>query len=217
MADRPMPDFSFETRALAACGGPVAGVDEAGRGPLAGPVVAAAVILDPRRIPHGLDDSKRLRPGMRRALFEELKRAARVSVGSASVEEIDRINILRASHLAMVRAIAGLGVSPAHALIDGNLLPAGIACSAEAVVGGDGRSVSIAAASIAAKCTRDAIMVDLAQQHPGYGWETNMGYPSEAHRAALRNLGVTPHHRRSFAPVHKILYQEKSQSPDSNK
>jgi ribonuclease HII len=134
-----------------------------------------------------------------------------VGVGIASVEEIDRINILRASHLAMVRALDALGRVD-HALIDGNLLPRDMPCPGEALVKGDARSVSVAAASIVAKCTRDRIMVDLAQQHPGYGWETNAGYPSKAHKEALRNLGVTPHHRRSFAPVHNILYQAKSVS-----
>ena len=137
--------------------------------------------------------------------------SARVSVAHASVEEIDELNILYASHLAMERAVGGLG-DVCHALIDGNMIPKGLGCPATAVVKGDSRSLSIAAASIIAKVTRDRIMVDLAQQHPGYGWETNAGYPSKAHKEALRNLGVTPHHRRSFAPVHNILYQAKSVS-----
>ena len=135
---------------------------------------------------------------------------AEVSIAHASVEEIDMINILRASHLAMERAIAGLSSAPDLALIDGNMIPRGLTVPAQAVVKGDGKSLSIAAASIVAKITRDRMMWDLAQQYPGYGWETNAGYPSKSHREALQNIGVTPHHRRSFKPVHNILYQEKS-------
>ena len=192
---------------------PVAGVDEAGRGPLAGPVVAAAVILDPACIPAGLDDSKVLSAKRREVLCAALFEVAQVGVGIATVEEIDEINILRASHLAMCRAIEALPVPPAHVLIDGNLIPRGLLLSAEAIVKGDARSQSIAAASIVAKTRRDAIMVDLAQQHPGYGWERNAGYPSKSHKLALQNLGVTPHHRRSFKPVHNILYQGKIVTP----
>lgn len=192
---------------------PVAGVDEAGRGPLAGPVVAAAVILDPACIPGGLDDSKVLSAKRREVLCAALFEVAQVGVGIATVEEIDEINILRASHLAMCRAIEALPVPPAHVLIDGNLIPRGLLLSAEAIVKGDARSQSIAAASIVAKTRRDAIMVDLAQQHPGYGWERNAGYPSKSHKLALQNLGVTPHHRRSFKPVHNILYQGKIVTP----
>jgi len=192
---------------------PVAGVDEAGRGPLAGPVVAAAVILDPACIPAGLNDSKVLSAKRREVLCAALFEVAQVGVGIATVEEIDEINILRASHLAMCRAIEALPVPPAHVLIDGNLIPRGLLLSAEAIVKGDARSQSIAAASIVAKTRRDAIMVDLAQQHPGYGWERNAGYPSKSHKLALQNLGVTPHHRRSFKPVHNILYQGKIVTP----
>ncbi len=206
----PAPDFTREL-ALTAAGCPaVCGVDEAGRGPLAGPVVAAAVILNPARIPRGLDDSKRLKARERERLFEALLAAATVSVAHASVEEIDRLNILRASHLAMRRAVQGLAVQARHAIIDGNLLPEGLPCPATAVIGGDALCLSVAAASVVAKVTRDRDMVALAQQHPGYGWENNMGYPTADHRAALIRLGVTPHHRRSFAPVHKLLYQENS-------
>jgi ribonuclease HII len=169
-------------------------------------------VLDAARIPAGLNDSKKLTAARREALAFEVCASARVSIAHASVAEIDALNILRASHLAMVRAIAGLGHVD-HALIDGNLLPRGLMCAATAVVKGDALSLSIAAASIVAKCCRDAIMVDLAQQHPGYGWETNAGYPTPVHLKALLNLGVTPHHRRSFAPVHKMLYQEKSVTP----
>jgi len=202
------PDMSFEKAAQARGYRLIAGVDEVGRGPLAGPVTAAAVILDPARVPEGLADSKQLSEKRRNALYDEIFAVATVSIAHASVEEIDQINILRASHLAMERAVAGLALKPDHILIDGNMIPRGLAVSAEAIVKGDARSLSIAAASIVAKVCRDRLMVDLAQQHPGYGWENNAGYPSPAHKEALRNLGVTPHHRRSFKPVHNILYQE---------
>lgn len=206
------PDFSFEQAALDRGCSYVVGVDEVGRGPLAGPVTAAAVRLDPARIPSGLNDSKVLTAARREAMAETLAGCADISIAHASVTEIDEINILAASHLAMRRAIEGLPQQPDFALIDGNRMPRGLPCPAECVIKGDARSVSIAAASIVAKICRDAIMVDLAQQHPGYGWETNMGYGAKAHMAALRNLGVTPHHRRSFKPVHNILYQGKSVS-----
>lgn len=202
----PQPDFLFETAALATGAIRVAGVDEAGRGPLAGPVVAAAVRLDPARIPPGLNDSKKLSAPARARLFDLLMVVAEVAVAEASVAEIDRLNILRASHLAMVRATEGLGGIDV-ALIDGNLIPADLSCRGQAVVAGDARCLSIAAASIIAKVTRDRIMVDLAQQFPGYGWDRNAGYPTAEHREALICLGPTPHHRRSFAPVHKALYQ----------
>lgn len=205
---RSAPDFALEIAAMARGAARVAGVDEVGRGPLAGPVTAAAVVLDPARIPAGLDDSKRLSPARRAVLAAELGACAEVSIAHASVEEIDRLNILAASHLAMRRAIAGLKRPPGHLLIDGNLLPAGLPCNAEAVVKGDARALSIAAASIVAKVARDAIMAALAAECPGYGWERNAGYPSAAHREGLRRLGVTPHHRRSFAPVHKILCED---------
>ena len=141
-------------------------------------------------------------------LAKEIFARAQVSIAEASVEEIDSINILRASHLAMERAVAALDPPPDYLLIDGNLIPRDLTIDAQAVVKGDGKSVSIAAASIVAKEARDNLMVDLAQQFPGYGWEKNAGYPSKQHREALVELGVTPHHRRSFKPVHKILYQE---------
>ncbi|SPH23808.1 Ribonuclease HII [Defluviimonas aquaemixtae] len=204
------PDFTFEEAAFARGAFRVAGVDEVGRGPLCGPVVAAAVRLDPARIPEGLDDSKKLTRARREALNEALAQTADVSVGLASVEEIDALNILQASHSAICRAVRGLSVAPDHVLVDGNRVPGDLAGSAEAVVKGDARSLSIAAASIVAKVWRDRLMVDLAQQHPGYGWERNAGYPTKDHLEALQNLGVTPHHRRSFKPVHHILYQAKS-------
>ena len=207
---RLVPDFAQETAARAAGAVHVVGVDEVGRGPLAGPVTAAAVELDPDCIPEGLADSKALTAARREALYDRIMAAARVSIAHASVQEIDSLNILRASHLAMERAVAGLAAD--HALIDGNLIPRGLACPATAIVKGDARCLSIAAASIVAKVTRDRIMVDLAQQHPGYGWDVNAGYPTPAHLEALLNLGVTPHHRRSFKPVHNILYQDVSVS-----
>ena len=199
------PDYALEEAARRAGARVVAGVDEVGRGPLAGPVTAAAVILDLTRIPEGIDDSKKLPAKRRAALAEAIMRDCDWAVGHASVEEIDAMNILRASHLAMCRAIAGLRQRPDLALIDGNLLPRDLPMPGQAVVKGDARSLSIAAASLVAKFLRDRIMVDLAQQHPGYGWEVNAGYPTKAHRQALLDLGVTPYHRRSFRPVHNIL------------
>ncbi|MDO5758489.1 MAG: ribonuclease HII [Rhodobacterales bacterium] len=202
------PDYSCETDAFGRGARIIAGVDEVGRGPLAGPVTAAAVVLDPARIPEGLNDSKKLTPARRLVLLNAIVASAEVSIAHASVEEIDRLNILRASHLAMERALLGLPRRPDMALIDGNMIPRGLTIPARAIVKGDALSVSIAAASIAAKICRDRIMRDLAQHYPGYGWETNVGYPSKCHKIALRNLGVSPHHRRSFKPVHHILYQE---------
>jgi ribonuclease HII len=206
------PDYSFELAAQMRGLMHVAGVDEVGRGPLCGPVTAAAVILNPAHIPEGLNDSKKLTAARRRVLAAEIMASADYCVAHASVEEIDALNILQASHLAMCRALAGLKTVPDHVLVDGNRLPKALTISAETLVKGDGRSVSIAAASILAKEVRDALMVDLAQQHPGYGWERNAGYPTKDHLAALLNLGVTPHHRRSFKPVHNILYQDVSVS-----
>jgi ribonuclease HII len=206
------PDFSRETGALAQGRACVVGVDEVGRGPLAGPVTAAAVRLDPARIPAGLADSKKLTDTRRRVLCAQILACAEVGIGHATVEEIDSLNILRASHLAMCRAIAALPTPPDFALIDGNLLPRDLPCAGKAVIRGDARALSIAAASIVAKVTRDCVMEDLAQQFPGYGWDRNAGYPTKEHQLALQNLGVTPHHRRSFRPVHNILYQEKTVS-----
>ncbi len=191
-----MPDFALER----AAGGLVAGVDEAGRGPLAGPVVAAAAILEPGAIPAGLDDSKRLRPARRETLFAALTATARIGIGIADIAEIDRLNIRGATMLAMKRAVEALPVVPDLALIDGNRTP-DLACPARAIVKRDGRALSIAAASIAAKVTRDRIMADLARLFPGYGWERNAGYGTQEHLAALARLGPTAHHRLSFAPV----------------
>lgn len=200
-----LPDFSFETAALARGAGPVAGVDEVGRGPLAGPVTAAAVVLCRGSLPPGLNDSKKLTPARREALVEWITANCDWAVAHVGVAEIDRLNIYHASHLAMCRAVAGLRNRPGHVLVDGNRVPRDLGLSAEAVVKGDARCLSIAAASILAKVLRDRIMVGLAQQHPGYGWEANAGYPTPAHRQALLDLGVTPYHRRSFKPVHNIL------------
>jgi len=200
-----LPDFSHEIR----LGGRVAGIDEVGRGPLAGPVTAAVVVLDPAAIPAGLNDSKRLSARRRDALLALLVDRAEVSLGWASVEEIDRLNIRNATFLAMTRALAGLAPVD-HALIDGNALPPDLPCPATAIVKGDSKSLSIAAASIAAKVGRDAHMMALSRQFPGYGWERNAGSPTAAHKQALLDIGVSPHHRRSFKPVHNILYQDKS-------
>src|SRR5580658_997453 len=205
-----MPDFALEM----SCKGVVCGIDEAGRGPLAGPVVAAAVILDRRRIPHalryGLDDSKKLSPGTREEFAAILARCARIGIGAASVHEIDRINILQATLRAMRRAVEALGCQPEIALVDGNRPPT-LPCAVKTVIGGDGLSLSIAAASVIAKVTRDRLMKQLARRYDGYGWETNVGYGTPEHQAALAALGLTPHHRRSFAPVQLSLKFESSE------
>lgn len=185
--------------------GLVCGVDEAGRGPLAGTVVAAAVILDPQRPIAGLDDSKKLSDKKRQALAELIReRALAWAVASASVEEIDRLNILHASLLAMQRAVAALAVRPIRVLIDGNRCPA-LDIPAEAVVKGDGKIASIAAASILAKTVRDAEMLALHAEYPMYGFDRHMGYPTAAHCAALEEFGASPVHRRSFGPVARQL------------
>ncbi|MGE5547367.1 MAG: ribonuclease HII [Solirubrobacterales bacterium] len=195
-----MPDLSHESR----LGGVVAGVDEVGRGPLAGPVIAAAVIIDPAVLParlrDELDDSKKLPKGKRDALATLVLESCAVGFGEASVAEIDRLNILKATFLAMERAVAALGRAIDCALVDGNQRPP-LGCRVECLVGGDGLSLSIAAASVIAKVRRDRIMADLAAAHPGYGWETNAGYGTAEHMDALRRLGPTPHHRTSFAPI----------------
>jgi ribonuclease HII len=183
----------------------VCGVDEAGRGPLAGPVLAAAVILDPARPIDGLADSKKLGPERREALFEQIRRQALGwAIGRAEVDEIDRINILQASMLAMQRAVAGLRPEPACALVDGNRAPV-LACTTRTVVGGDGCEACIGAASIVAKVLRDREMVALDRLYPGYGLACHKGYPTRAHVDALRRLGASPVHRRSFAPVARYL------------
>jgi len=204
-----MPDFAIER----GCAGMVCGVDEAGRGPLAGPVVAAAVILDRRRfrgmLRRDLDDSKVLSREARETCYGALLTcvkigAVRIGVGAASTGEIDRINILRASLLAMRRAVAALGIMPDIALVDGNVAPP-LPCPVKTVVKGDALSFSIAAASVVAKVTRDRIMRGLAGRYPGYGWATNVGYSTAEHFDGIGRLGVTPHHRRSFEPVRLAL------------
>jgi ribonuclease HII len=195
-----MPDFAYERRYRRLHKGPVAGVDEAGRGPLAGPVVAAAVVLDPRCIPDGIDDSKALTAARRADLCAQLLACARVGLGVASVEEIDSLNIFWATMLAMTRAVAALDIAPAFVLVDGNRCP-DWAQPSRAVVGGDALCLSIAAASIVAKHRRDRMMEELDALHPQYGWRSNKGYAARHHQEALRIHGPTPHHRRSFAPV----------------
>jgi len=200
-----MPHYIFEARIAKTVSGPIAGVDEAGRGPLAGPVVAAAVILDRKRIPKGLNDSKQMTPEAREEAFNRIMELAIVGVGEASVDEIDLVNIRQATHLAMARAIRALAQPPVFALVDGNDAPA-LPCRCDTLIDGDARSVSIAAASIIAKVTRDRMMRALHEEHPGYGWFNNKGYSTEQHLEALTRLGPCRHHRRSFAPVHHILW-----------
>ncbi|MDF7775319.1 ribonuclease HII [Sphingomonas sp. AOB5] len=195
-----MPDYSREVRHS----GPVAGVDEAGRGPLAGPVVAAAVVLDPDCIPEGLNDSKQLSAAKRAALCARLLECAKVGVGIATVEEIDELNILWATMLAMTRAVDALGFAPAMVLVDGNRCPRWHHKS-EAVIGGDALCLSIAAASIVAKHRRDTMMLEYDLIYPGYGWASNKGYGAKVHMEALRVQGPTPLHRKSFAPVAQAL------------
>ncbi len=186
----------------------VAGIDEAGRGPWAGPVIAAAVVLDMTALPGtmavAIDDSKKLTTARREALFAALPSYARIGIGRAEVAEIDATDILAAALTAMVRAADALGDVPDLALVDGNRPPK-LCCRVECVVGGDGLSLSIAAASIVAKVTRDREMAALAESFPGYGWERNAGYGTAEHRAALAALGITPHHRRSFAPIRRLI------------
>jgi len=198
---RPKPHFRRE-KSLAASGlWPIAGVDEAGRGPLAGPVAAAAVVLDPRNLPKGLNDSKVLSQQVREELFDEIMlRAAAVTVAFSSAAEIDRINIRQATLGAMRRALAALSIPPCYVLVDGNDLPANLVCAGETIIGGDGLSLSIAAASIVAKVTRDRTMRRLCQHHPQYGFSQHFGYATKAHRDAITRHGPSPFHRLSFAP-----------------
>ena len=184
----------------------VCGVDEAGRGPLFGEVVAAAVILDPKKIPNGINDSKKLTKNKRTRLSNEIiAMSVSYSVIHVSVLEIDKINILEASMLAMRKATHSLDRAPSHVLIDGNKIPTNLNCPATAIVKGDNFSLTIAAASILAKVARDQIMEDLAQDFPKYGWETNVGYGTKAHIQGISQYGITPHHRVSFKPIHKML------------
>lgn len=219
-----MPDLSFEAQYGRNEGKIICGVDEVGRGPLAGPVMAAAVILPaeiPEELTKGIRDSKKMSEIQREVLFDPIRASCRYCVAEASVEEIGALNILQASLLAMRRAVAGLEIAPDVALIDGNRRP-GLTCQEIAIVKGDDKSLSVAAASILAKVQRDRFMARLAQDYPGYGWERNAGYPTPEHLSALTNLGVTPWHRVTFAPVRKIMesyreplsrFSRNSQSP----
>ena len=196
------PTFRRERRWLAKGVWPIAGCDEAGRGPLAGPVVAAAVVLDPARIPRGLNDSKKLDAAAREKLYGKICASAEVAVAFGSTDRIDRDNILRASLWALARAVKALPVKPKLVFVDGNMkIDCGCGCDCEAVVSGDALVLSIAAASIVAKVTRDRLMARVGLAHPGYGFERHMGYGVPEHFAALATLGPTIHHRRSFAPV----------------
>jgi ribonuclease HII len=199
------PSFAREEMLLGEGFTRVAGLDEAGRGPLAGPVVAAAVVLNPLCVPPGLGDSKQLSALQRERAATALHETSEFGLGQASVEEIEQFNILGATHLAMRRALADLRVPADVALIDGNSAPRHLSIPAQRIVRGDALCLSIAAASILAKVWRDQLMVALAQQHPGYGWETNKGYGSKSHMMALQRLGPTPWHRRSFAPLRYML------------
>ncbi len=202
------PDFRLEAEALSQGLAPVAGLDEAGRGPLAGPVVAACVVLDPDDIPDGIDDSKRLTETAREEVFHRLLLHARVAIAIAPVEVIERLNVFHASYWAMTRALSALpGPPPRLALVDGNHAPK-LPCQCVPVVGGDARSLSIAAASIAAKVVRDRIMREIDRIYPGYGFAAHKGYAVPAHREALVRLGPCPAHRRSFAPVRALLGED---------
>ena len=199
------PDYAYELDARLSGARRVAGVDEAGRGPLAGPVTAAAVILDPRRLPAGLNDSKKLGAKQREMLAAEIRASADWAVVHVWIDEIDRLNILRASHVAMCRAIGQLPALPDLALIDGNLLPQDLPVPGRAVVKGDALSLSIAAASILAKTARDRLMIEMDATYPGYGFASHKGYNAPIHQQALNTLGPCPEHRRSWAPIKALL------------
>lgn len=198
------PSFELEAAELQLGSGPIAGVDEAGRGPWAGPVVAAAVILAPDAIPEGINDSKAMDEADREVVFARIMASSRVGIGISDVARIDRDNILQATLWAMTVAIKALADSPGLVLVDGNRLPR-LDCRARAIVKGDAKCLSIAAASIIAKVTRDRIMIALAREYPGYGFERHKGYGVPEHKLALARLGVTPQHRRSFKPVQLAL------------
>ncbi len=198
------PDDRLQRAAERRHGGPIAGIDEAGRGPWAGPVVAAAVVLERGRVPAGLDDSKALAADVRARLHDEIMACARVGIGIADAASIDRDDILQATLAAMINAVAALGVMPAAVLVDGNRAP-NLACPVETIVRGDARCRAIAAASIIAKVTRDRLMTGLARDYPGYGFERHKGYGTPEHAAAIARLGVTPLHRRSFRPIQLAL------------
>ena len=204
----PLPDFDVETGLIKKGYKAIAGVDEVGRGCIAGPVTAAAVILNPQKIPSGLNDSKKVSFKNREKIFQSIQDTCTFCVAHSSVEEIDQINILQASLLSMNRAILGLNIKPDFVLIDGNKRPEGLESKAETIIKGNSKSLSIAAASIVAKVTRDRFMSRLDKEFPGYDWSQNAGYPTKLHKSAILNIGITPYHRRSFKPVYNILYQE---------
>jgi len=201
-----LPNFSLENKFINSGVNFIAGTDEVGRGAWAGPVTAAAVILDPKKIPNGINDSKKLTKNKRNQLSAEIiAKSISCSIIHISVVEIDKINILEASMLAMRKATHSLNRAASHVLVDGNRIPKNLNCPATAVVKGDSLSLTIAAASILAKVARDQIMEDLAQDFPKYGWETNVGYGTKAHIQGISQYGITPHHRVSFKPIHKML------------
>jgi ribonuclease HII len=204
---KPSPCFDLEEAMMSQYDGPVVGIDEAGRGPWAGPVVVAAVILNPDRIPEGINDSKLLTPEEREDLYAQILATACVSVAIGPVKRIDRINILQASLWGMRAAYRGLSVPVASALIDGNIVPRRFPCRARAIVGGDSLSLSVAAASIIAKVTRDRIMVKFSKRSPyrRYRWESNKGYGTREHAEAIKKHGVCAQHRRSFSPIERAL------------
>ena len=203
-----LPDFDAETRLIRKGYNVIAGVDEVGRGCIAGPVTAAAVILNPQKIPSGLNDSKKLNLKNREKIFQSIQDTCTFCVAHSSVEEIDQINILQAALLSMKRAILGLRIKPDFVLIDGNKNPEGLESNFETIIKGDSKSLSIAAASIVAKITRDRIMSRLDKEFPGYNWSQNAGYPTKMHKSAILDIGITPYHRRSFKPVYNILYKQ---------
>ena len=203
-----LPDFDAETRLITKGYKAIAGVDEVGRGCIAGPVTAAAVILNPQKIPSGLNDSKKLNLKNREKIFQSIQDTCTFCVAHSSVEEIDQINILQAALLSMKRAILGLRIKPDFVLIDGNKNPEGLESNFETMIKGDSKSLSIAAASIVAKITRDRIMSRLDKEFPGYNWSQNAGYPTKMHKSAILDIGITPYHRRSFKPVYNILYKQ---------
>ncbi|MDC9701663.1 MAG: ribonuclease HII [Alphaproteobacteria bacterium] len=199
-----MPNYKYEESLINIYGFPVCGIDEAGRGSWAGPVVAAAVILDPKCIPSGLDDSKKISAVKRAALFDVIMGNAKVGVGIGTVERIDRDNILQATFWAMHEAVRQLCTRPSVALVDGRAMPP-LPCPTQSLIRGDSLSCSVAAASIIAKVTRDRLIIKLAEDFLGYGWERNMAYGTKEHQEGLRTRGVTPHHRRSFRPIRSLL------------
>jgi ribonuclease HII len=202
---RKQPSFELEAALMEECGAPVAGIDEAGRGPWAGPVVVAAVILNPDRIPEGINDSKQLAPQEREELYAEIMATSAVSVAVGTVRRVDRMNILQASLWGMRAAYRGLRVPIGAALIDGNIVPRRFPCKARAVVAGDALCLSVAAASIVAKVTRDRMMVKLARRYRRYAWDSNKGYGTREHAEAIKKHGVCTHHRRSFSPIERAV------------